>query len=483
MIDITMPTPFEARFLDGIERLNAAHAPGGVRVAEFYGSLPRSEMGVGRPTRSLTPVTREALAEHVADLRGRGFHFSYLFNGSCSGNREYRREERGRLLDEMAWVRSIGARSVVVASPFVIDMWRHHFPDVRVHASTVCFTRSLKEVAHHVRQGVARVILDPDTIRDFRFLRTIRERFPDLELEALANHPCLLHCPFETYCYNSVAHASSHEGAAADQRYECFSLLRCNAEKLRDPVEFVRGSWMRPQDIHHYEDVGVQVLKLAGRGRSTEWLLATAEAYLSRHFDGNLMDLIWEAQWAAVQRSVPASPDLPPLDLHVDAAAFDGFVEQFARERTPCATGCDSCGICPSFARRGVTWNEQARRANLAALEAALDGLLAPPPVAQNGKHKTETGAEVQVAELRDEIDALDDDLFDLLARRAGRVGEIRATKADAGLPEKDADREAQILSRLGRRHANTPLARDAIAAVFDTIRDACAPTNGNSTD
>lgn len=467
MIDITMPTSFEPQFLDGITRLNAEHAAGGIQVAELYGSLPRSEMGVGRPARSLPPVDRAAVERHVADLRQRGLHFSYLFNGSCSANREFRRGERARLLEEMEWVASLGTRAVVVASPYLIDLFRTRFPEIRIHASSVCFTRSLKEVAHHVRQGVARLILDPDTIRDFAFLRAVRRRFPDLEIEALANHPCLLHCPFETYCYNSVAHASSKETGA----YEAFSLLRCNLEKLRDPVEFVRGSWMRPQDVHHYENAGVQVLKLAGRGRPTAWLLRTARAYLSRRFDGNLMELVWEAQWAAVRRSLPGAENLAPLGLEVDAAAFDGFVQLFAEERTPCRDGCEGCGICPSFARRGVTWDEAARKTHVAALESAIEDLLSAPGPDTRATHDPTA----RISELRRDVDEIDDALFETLCRRAERVGAIRRVKAEAGLPAADPDREAQILERLGARHANGRVRREGLARVYRAVRDACA--------
>ena len=98
MIEITMPTSFEAGFLDELVRLNDTYSDGGIRVTELYGSLPRSAMGVGRPSRSLPGVDRDTIERHVADLQARGLHFSYLFNGSCSANREFCREDRARLL-------------------------------------------------------------------------------------------------------------------------------------------------------------------------------------------------------------------------------------------------------------------------------------------------------------------------------------------------------------------------------------------------
>jgi collagenase-like PrtC family protease len=374
MLEITMPTSFDARLLDGLEALNARHADRGVRVTELFGSLDRSVVGCGRPSRSLAPIDRPAFEAHARELIARGFRLSYLYNGSCTGNREFSPSERARLLDELDWVRGLGTRAVVVASPYLVDLIRRRAPELRVHLSSVAFAKSTKEVAHHVRQGITRLILDPDSVRDLGFTERVRAAWPELEVEALVNHPCLMNCPYETYCYNAVSHGSSDDLAP----YASYALLRCNLDKLRDPAELVRGSWVRPQDTHHLERAGVTVLKLAGRGRSTDWLLRAAEAYLAREFSGNLMELIWEAQWAAVQRTLER-PDLAALPVDVPAAAFDGFMDTFAKVRPTCREGCGTCRICPGFARRGVTIEPTARATYASAIEATLERLTADP--------------------------------------------------------------------------------------------------------
>jgi collagenase-like PrtC family protease len=387
MLEITMPTSFDPRLLDELEALNVRYAERGVRVTELFGSLDRSVVGSGRPSRSLPPIDRAGFEAHARDLIGRGFHLTYLYNGSCTGNREHSPELRARLLDEIDWVRGLGTRSVVVASPYLVDLLRQRAPELRVHLSSVAFAKSTKEVAHHVRQGITRLILDPDSVRDLGFTERVRAEWPDLEIEALVNHPCLMNCPYETYCYNTVSHGSADGGAPAhagthhpddEAPFAHYALLRCNLDKLRDPAELVRGSWVRPQDTHHLERAGVTVLKLAGRGRTTDWLLRTAEAYLAREFSGNLMDLIWEAQWAAVRRMIER-PDLGTLPVDVPAVAFEGFMETFARVRPTCREGCGTCRICPGFARRGVTIEPRLRAAYAEAIEATLERLTADP--------------------------------------------------------------------------------------------------------
>jgi collagenase-like PrtC family protease len=372
MTQITMPTPFDALFLDALVELNERHAHNGIQVAELYGSLPSTFTGTGRPQRSLPDVNDTTYERHVRDAVDRGFQFTTLFNTSCTANREFDPSGRRRMIDEMLRARDLGSHAIVVASPYLIDLCVKHVPDLRVHVSSVAFCKSTKEAAHYRDRGAHRLILDPDTIRDFRFLERLRREVPELEVEALCNHPCLLNCPYETYCYNSVSHGSS---VTEDAIYQGFSLLRCNHDKLSRVVEFVKGSWFRPQDAHHYEAAGVGTLKIAGRGRSTDWLLHVADAYLSRGYHGDLMNLIWEAQWTAVWRSA-GEGEAPPFPIRVDADAFDGFLDFFVEKRPDCQRGCGSCKHCDRFAEAAVSADSSSLTRAAEALEHATHRLL-----------------------------------------------------------------------------------------------------------
>ncbi|MEZ5648205.1 MAG: chorismate mutase [Alphaproteobacteria bacterium] len=66
----------------------------------------------------------------------------------------------------------------------------------------------------------------------------------------------------------------------------------------------------------------------------------------------------------------------------------------------------------------------------------------------------------LRLAQLREEIDAVDKTLHDLLLKRVGIVAKIRQVKGDS--PALRPGREAQILRQLAERHA--PYAQDGIA-------------------
>jgi len=77
---------------------------------------------------------------------------------------------------------------------------------------------------------------------------------------------------------------------------------------------------------------------------------------------------------------------------------------------------------------------------------------------------------------LREEIDALDDALVDVVCRRARAVAEIRALKARMGLPFLDPGREARILDRAAARveppMREEPL-REILACVLARTKEA----------
>lgn len=78
---------------------------------------------------------------------------------------------------------------------------------------------------------------------------------------------------------------------------------------------------------------------------------------------------------------------------------------------------------------------------------------------------------EPTLAELREQIDRIDDKLLDLLAERvrvALRIGEV---KLQSGLPVYDPERERSIFLRLCQRAA-APLGPDVVRRVFERIVD-----------
>jgi len=78
----------------------------------------------------------------------------------------------------------------------------------------------------------------------------------------------------------------------------------------------------------------------------------------------------------------------------------------------------------------------------------------------------------MELDESRDEIDALDEQLLELLAKRAGLAKQIGQHKRQQGQPAYDPSREAQILRRLTTQDTS-PLPAEAVRAIYQEILSA----------
>lgn len=75
-----------------------------------------------------------------------------------------------------------------------------------------------------------------------------------------------------------------------------------------------------------------------------------------------------------------------------------------------------------------------------------------------------------ELADLRAQLDAIDDQLLVLLAQRARVVAQAWASKRARGVSIRDAQREASILAQARQRAVELGLDPDAVAVVMALI-------------
>ena len=140
--------------------------------------------------------------------------------------------------------------------------------------------------------------------------------------------------------------------------------------------------WIRPEDLHVYEALGIDDFKIIDRSRSTAWLLRATKAYATRNYDGNLLDIVSlemlgdpqgfhsnieeQARKRLLQvdrrerhlmlRMFSLRQRLLALKVTIDNAALSDFLDGFRKIR--CAeTFCDNCRYCHDYADRAVSFN------------------------------------------------------------------------------------------------------------------------------
>lgn len=372
-------------------------------VVELFGKLREDAVGGGRAPYQLARVSRKRLAEHVRHARLAGIGFNYLLNASCVGNREMTRAGQREIEELTGWLCDIGVASVTVSLPFLLTLIKTRYPELKVRVSVFGGVDRVRKAQMWEEMGADCIVLDSILVnRELATLERIRKSVR-CDLELLVNNNCLSGCALSPMHMNALSHAGQswhgNHGFLIDW---CF--LRCTEMKLRDPVNYLRSEWIRPEDLHIYEDLGYDLFKIAERDIPTPLMLTRVKAYAGRRYDGNLLDLVQPFAFHGVKENDryyrrgpgwilrfllrpllvnPArmlllkrvadlrgmtSPITGDPPVFVENRALDGFMERF-RESGCRDVDCGDCRWCHEFVGKAVRVDETHRAQVLAAYD------------------------------------------------------------------------------------------------------------------
>jgi collagenase-like PrtC family protease len=375
----------------------------GTPVVELFGKLREDVVGGGRAPYQLAPVTRKELERHVRLAREAGIGFNYLLNASCLGNTEITRAGQRGIEELAGWLCDIGVESVTVASPVLLRLVKTRFPRLKVRISVFGGVDRVRKAQMWEEMGADCIVLDSILVnRELAALAAIRKSV-SCDLELLVNNNCLSACALSPSHMNALSHAGQR-GHGNDGFLIDWCFLRCAEMKLRDPVNYIRSEWIRPEDLAVYEGLGYDLFKIAERDIPTRLLVARARAYAARRYDGNLLDLVqpygfgaadvddrrprrgigWLLRFAvrpllvnparmlALKRLAELLGMIRPVagepPVFIDNRSLDGFIARF-REKGCRDLDCAECRWCHDFAAKAVRVDAAHRDRALRAFE------------------------------------------------------------------------------------------------------------------
>lgn len=345
---ILVPADFRTDSVKKYAELNKKHEDSGLVVSEFYGSLNPSPFGVTKNPKNLKKVDFETLEAYNAELKKYGFEFNYILNFLCYGGREFSFEGTKSILEYVGKLYEIGIRRFTVANPVIAKAMSIMFPEIRISISVVQNTSTkLKLRTYAGIEAVDRVYVSEDMIRDFTAIQALHEEAEKMgvELATLLNSFCLIDCPYKVNHANVDGHLVDQ--CAQDMTHYFYAW--CSLQKLQHPREILRLQAIRPEEIAMFEQAGVTAFKIAGRELISPDFLKTADVYMSRHLEGNLMDLL------AVY-----SDNFFREIYHVDNRALDGRLQEMKDKKVRCRdhSNCENCNICEKYLP-AVTVNQE----------------------------------------------------------------------------------------------------------------------------
>ncbi len=375
----------------------------GYPVYEVYGKVTSDYAGGGRPSFYLPKVDKQKVEATVRKVHAQGMEFNYLLNAACMGNAEYTREGQRAIRDTLDWVSSIGVDSVTVGQIYLLQMIKKCYPRLKVRISAHRFTDSVRKARFWEDHGADCIVLNETAFaREFAALEAIRKAVK-CDLSLIVNNSCRQDCAIAGTHASSLSHGSQKQPGRKSTFPLDYHMLFCLDYRLREPVNYIRANWIRPEDLHHYEAMGFTNFKIVERNTPTPELLRRVHAYANRRYDGNFFDLVLpfnypkssyqseaakeayslkravEYFFKPSQVNVAKVPKLALLgqrqgllyprpgdtELYLDNRKLDGFIDRFL-QKSCIDVDCEKCRYCHRFADKALTISNDYREQVLA---------------------------------------------------------------------------------------------------------------------
>ncbi|MCP4135642.1 MAG: hypothetical protein GY754_32035 [bacterium] len=373
-MSLSIPTNFSEDFFDKVD-LSA--------TTEIFGKLSSDYIGGGRASVLINKTSKKKFLEHVDEITKRGITFNYLLNATCMSNLEFTRKGHKKIRKLLDFISENNIPMVTVGLPQLAKLITTHYPSLKISVSTNAMVDCLERVKYWEDLGVDQITISyTDLNRDFKEIKRITDN-SKVEIQTICNFICRRHCPQQFFhgAYNSHASQTNSMNKLLPVDYY---LLNCISRFFTNPYEIIRSSYIRPEDLHYYEKVGMNKFKLGERGYNTTDLARIVKAYTDRSYDGNVVDIIpTMSKYKVVtepsvkhvfkhvikptkikfSKLIPAMKSFTEfmkneefyknIGMYFDNKALDGFMEHFINNDCHDKT-CEECKYCDSWAKKAI---------------------------------------------------------------------------------------------------------------------------------
>ena len=299
-------------------------------IQEIFFSWP--ELKNARKMTGDPEKQKEIIAADMLWARSKGLSLDLLINAMCYGDEAFTPEQHARVIGALADMdrRGILPETVTVISPYLAQIIKRQFPKIDIRASVNARVDSIISM-EYMAPMFDSYYISRDLQRDLPTLRAFRKWTLEhgKKLCMLVNGSCLRNCPF--HFFHETLNSHGLDRTVAETKRTGIQPSRCiNMYMKKQYEEILRSSWIRPEDLHFYEDE-VDVIKLSTRTVPDPERIV--RAYCERSYDGNLLRLL-DPVYTFFFRPYILDNKRFPADW-----AESGIGGK-------CATSCTHCGRC-----------------------------------------------------------------------------------------------------------------------------------------
>jgi collagenase-like PrtC family protease len=257
------------------------------RLREVYFPWPGLWNARARVYRN--PDDEDRIAADLKYCREHGMKLDLLANATCYGDNAFSEEQRLQVIGIIRHLDKLGLYPEIITttSPYIAKVFRLNFPDIEIRASVnmrLRNTLAFEYLAPHYDS----FYICRDVQRDLPTFRKMAAWCRDhgKKLCMLVNSGCVRNCPWQVFHETLLAH---NFATITPEMVQQNLPLLCNQLFLtKHYSDFLRCSWIRPEDIHVFEPE-LETIKLSTR--EAKYPHEIVEAYVNGSYDGDLLRL------------------------------------------------------------------------------------------------------------------------------------------------------------------------------------------------
>ena len=347
---------FTPELADAIIELNN-HSAGNKR-AELFGSRKESHILTARPEFRLPEISREDFIKYIRKLNDNSIEFSYTLNSSYLGSKEEMRLLKEPIVEYTKFLIDAGVKNFIIALPYMAEIIREISQDVGIEVSTIAQIDTVsKAKIWYERYGINKICVGIEKNRDILFLQNLAKYCQKTAITPtlLANEfcgngsslsSCTTGCIYRSHCYQLHSIGYSEKDAI-----DTYPMNRC-MDSRRSAANWLKLNFIRPEDMHLYNEIGINHFKITGRTGSTDHLIRIIQAYMDEKYEGNLLSLWKHLETIASKNDASFVPT-----VFINNRELDGFLDFWFSLRK---NGCDNevcgetCHYCETFLSKHV---------------------------------------------------------------------------------------------------------------------------------
>ena len=277
---------FEKRAGKTFRELAEEYAP---YLSEVY--FPWPGLMSARELKGEPEQQRKELIDDLRFCRMKGMQLDLLMNATCYGDTTFTVAQKEdfyanlKLLDKAGIMPEI----ITTTSPYIATVTKKYSGEIDRRASVNMRLNSTLAM-EYVADSFDSYYICRDVQRDLPTMKTFAAwaQKNGKKLCMLANSACLRYCPWQTFHETLLSHDFLHI-LSEMKEVKLPSTLCTGIMQEKRYEELLRGSWIRPEDLHRYMPY-VSVVKLSTREADRPDLIL--KAYTSGSYDGDLVLLL-----------------------------------------------------------------------------------------------------------------------------------------------------------------------------------------------